>query len=523
MTRVRFAPSPTGALHIGGVRTALYNYLFAKQQGGDFLLRVEDTDQTRFVPGAEEYIIEALKWCGVLPNEGLGFGDGKHAPYRQSDRMAIYQKYADDLLAKGWAYYAFDTPEELTAIRQEMESRKETFAYNAVTRLKMRNSLTLSADETAKLLQENAPRVLRFKIPEGDGAVVFSDLIRGQVSYAHAQLDDKVLLKGDGLPTYHLAHLVDDYLMEVTHVIRGEEWLNSAPLHVLIYRAMEWAEPIFAHLPLIMRPEGNGKLSKRDGDRLGIPVFPLHFEHPMTGETATGYDETGFLPEAVINFMALFGWSPGDDREIMSLDEMVAAFSFEKINKAGAKFDYAKAKWVNQQYILKMPLEELTQRVLPFLQKNTSSPKLKDAKYTTEVVRLLRERCILLTDFADQSSYFFDGVKTYDEATISKKWKPENSAKFDELIDLVTDIDSFTAENFETTVKAFIASSGLKMGDVMPMLRIALTGTMSGPSVADVAALFGRAETQRRLSAAFKFFTKLVEPEKPIEINNLDK
>ncbi len=511
MTRVRFAPSPTGALHIGGVRTALYNYLFAKQQGGDFLLRVEDTDQTRFVPGAEEYIIAALKWCGVLPNEGLGFGDGVHAPYRQSDRMAIYKKYADELLAKGWAYYAFDTPEELTAKRTELEAKKETFAYNSLTRLSMRNSLTLPSDEVAQLLSANAPHVVRFKIPEGDGAVTFSDLIRGQVSYAFAQLDDKVLLKGDGLPTYHLAHLVDDYLMQVTHVIRGEEWLNSAPLHVLIYRAMDWKEPIFAHLPLIMRPEGNGKLSKRDGDRLGIPVFPLHFDHPVTGESATGYDETGFLPEAVINFMALFGWAPGDDREIMTLDEMVAAFSFEKINKAGAKFDYAKAKWVNQQYILKMPLDELVPRVLPFLQKNTNSPKLKDTKYTTEVVRLLQERCVLLTEFWTQGTYFFEGVKTYDEATVSKKWKTENSAKFEELIDLVTDIDSFTAENFETTVKSFIASSGLKMGDVMPMLRIALTGTMSGPSVADVAALFGKTETVHRLRQAFKLFTNIVE------------
>ena len=506
MTRVRFAPSPTGALHIGGVRTALYNYLFAKQQGGDFILRVEDTDQTRFVPGAEDYIIAALKWCGVLPSEGLGFGDGSYAPYRQSNRMAIYQQYAQQLLEKGWAYYAFDTPDELAATRNAMEARKETFAYNAITRLNMRNSLTLTPDETATLLAEHAPHVVRFKIPEGDGNVQFSDLIRGEVSFAFAQLDDKVLLKGDGLPTYHLAHLVDDYLMRITHVIRGEEWLNSAPLHVLIYRAMGWDVPVFAHLPLIMRPEGNGKLSKRDGDRLGIPVFPLHFEHPITGDSATGYDETGFLPEAVINFMALFGWSPGDDREIMSLDEMVAAFSFEKINKAGAKFDYAKAKWVNQQYILAMPLDKLTPYVLPFLQKSTSSEKLNDAVFVREVVRLLQERCVLLTDFAAQSGYFFEGIKSYDEATIAKKWKPENSAKFEDLVKAIAELPDFSAPDFELTTKEFIQSSGLKMGEVMPILRIALTGTMAGPSVAEVAALLGKEEVVARLRNGFSHF-----------------
>ena len=508
MVRVRFAPSPTGALHIGGVRTALYNYLFAKKHNGTFLLRIEDTDQTRFVPGAEEYIIEALKWCGIAPTEGLGFGDGTHAPYRQSDRMAIYAGYARRLLASGDAYYAFDTAEELTAQRTLAESQKQVFSYNSQTRSTMRNSLTLSAAETQALLDANTPHVIRFKMPEGDGTVQFHDLIRGNVQFAFAQLDDKVLMKADGLPTYHLAHLIDDILMQITHVIRGEEWLNSAPLHVLLYKALGYGEkmPIFAHLPLIFRPDGTGKLSKRDGDRLGIPVFPMSFTHPITHEKATGYRESGYLPEAVVNFMALFGWSPGDDREVLTLDEMIAGFDFDKISKAGAKFDITKARHINQQYIFNMDIARLAECVKPFLQQKTTSILVNDTTYLEKMVTLMRERTTVLTDFWTNGAYFFEEVNNYDMETVRKKWKAENCDKFENLATEVENIADFSAANMEACVKEFMALSGLKMGDVMPMLRIALTGTMQGPMVFDVAELLGQAKTVARLRKAWAAF-----------------
>jgi glutamyl-tRNA synthetase len=508
MTRVRFAPSPTGALHIGGIRTALYNYLFAKKHGGVFLLRIEDTDQTRFVPGAEEYIVEALRWCGIAPTEGLGFGNGAHAPYRQSDRMAIYADYAAQLLASGDAYYAFDTADDLTEKRKLAESQKQVFSYNSQTRGSMRNSLTLSAAETQALLDAKTPHVIRFKMPEGEGSVVFSDLIRGSVSFAYAQLDDKVLMKADGLPTYHLAHLVDDILMEISHVIRGDEWLNSTPLHVLLYKALGKSDkmPLFAHLPLILRPEGGGKLSKRDGDRLGIPVFPMDFEHPVTHERASGYKEGGYLPEAVVNFMALFGWSPGGDLEIMTLDEMAAAFDFEKINKAGAKFDIKKAQHINQQYIFTKEISGLAANVKPFLQEKTNSPLVNDTAYLEKMVALMRERTTVLTDFWTNGSYFFEDVNSYDMDTVRKKWKPENAEKFALLTANIAQISDFTAANIEAAVKDFMTESNLKMGDVMPMLRIALTGTMQGPMVFEVAELIGKTTTVSRLAKGFEAF-----------------
>jgi glutamyl-tRNA synthetase len=508
MIRVRFAPSPTGALHIGGIRTALYNYLFAKKHGGVFLLRIEDTDQTRFVPGAEQYIIDALKWCGIAPTEGLGFGDGAHAPYRQSDRTAIYAGYARRLLASGDAYYAFDTADDLTEKRKLAESQKQIFSYNSQTRTTMRNSLTLSADEVQALLDAKTPHVIRFKMPEGEGSVTFSDLIRGSVTFAYAQLDDKVLMKADGLPTYHLAHLVDDILMDITHVIRGDEWLNSAPLHVLLYKALGYADkmPLFAHLPLILRPEGGGKLSKRDGDRLGIPVFPMNFEHPVTHERASGYKEGGYLAEAVVNFMALFGWSPGGDVEIMTLDEMAAAFSFENIGKAGAKFDILKARHINQQYIFTKSITSLAADVKPFLQQKTNSPLVNDTVYLEKMVALMRERTTVLTDFWVNGIYFFEDVNSYDMDTVRKKWKPENAEKFNLLSANIAELTDFTAANIETCVKDFMTASGLKMGEVMPMLRIALTGTMQGPMVFEVAELLGQAKTVSRLRKGFETF-----------------
>lgn len=508
MIRVRFAPSPTGALHIGGIRTALYNYLFAKKHGGVFLLRIEDTDQTRFVPGAEQYIIDALKWCGIAPTEGLGFGDGAHAPYRQSDRMAIYADYAHKLLASGDAYYAFDTAEELAEKRTLAESQKLFFSYNTQTRSTMRNSLTLTAAEVQALLDAKTPYVIRFKMPDGDGTVTFDDLIRGSVTFAYAQLDDKVLMKADGLPTYHLAHLVDDILMQITHVIRGEEWLNSAPLHVLLYKALGYGDkmPIFAHLPLILRPDGNGKLSKRDGDRLGIPVFPLDFEHPVTHERASGYREGGYLAEAVVNFMALFGWSAGGDIEIMRLDEMAAAFSFENIGKAGARFDIQKARHINQQYIFTKEISSLAANVKPFLEQKTKSPLVNNTVYLEKMVALMRERTTVLTDFWTNGSYFFEDVNSYDMDTVRKKWKPENTEKFSLLTANIAAISDFTAANMEQSVKDFMLDSGLKMGEVMPMLRIALTGTMQGPMVFELAELLGQAKTVSRLQKGFAAF-----------------
>lgn len=496
--RVRFAPSPTGPLHIGGVRTALYNYLFAKKQGGDFILRIEDTDSQRFVPGAEEYIIEALTWLGLQFDEGTHIG-GNYGPYRQSDRKEIYKKYVDELIAKDAAYIAFDTPEELEAKRSEISN----FQYDASTRGQMRNSLTLSSEEVQKLVDEGNKYVVRFKIEPNEDVIV-NDLIRGEVKINSSVLDDKVLYKSaDQLPTYHLANIVDDHLMEITHVIRGEEWLPSAPLHVLLYRAFGWKDtmPNFAHLPLLLKPEGNGKLSKRDGDRLGFPVFPLEWKDPKTGDISSGYRESGYLPEAVINFLALLGWNPGNDEEIMSLDQLVSAFSLDRCSKSGAKFDYEKGKWFNHQYIQLKPNAEIAQLFIPYLTEkgiNTS------ADYVEAVVGLVKERVSFVKELWDQSYFFFQAPVSYDEKVIKKRWKEESPAQLKELVEVLNGITDFSSHNQEEIVKSWIESKGYHLGNIMNAFRLAVVGESKGPHMFDITATIGKEETIKRLEKAVR-------------------
>jgi len=490
--RVRFAPSPTGALHIGGVRTALYNYLFARQHGGKFILRIEDTDQTRYVQGAEDYIIESLKWVGLLPDEGVGFG-GDLGPYRQSDRKPIYREYAQKLVDSGHAYYAFDTPDELEARRQS----EDNFTYGHATRSSLSNSLPLSAEETARLLAEGTPWVIRLKVEPGED-IGIQDLIRGEVVFHSSELDDKVLLKGDGMPTYHLANIVDDHLMAITHVIRGEEWLPSTAHHVLLYRGFGWSDtmPQFAHLPLIMKPVGNGKLSKRDGAKFGIPVFPLGWKGPTGEDNFIGFRETGFLPEAVLNFLALLGWHPGDDQEMFSLAELVQNFSIEHINKSGARFDYEKAKWFNQKYIQGTDNITLAGYIRPLVE--TKGYSVTDA-FLQQVVALMKERVSFLPDFVEQGYYLFEPVRDYDRDTLQKKWNPALGPLFEEMADLIGNFETLDATEMETAVKQFIADKGLKLGEVLPLLRIALAGTMKGPAVFDMVTVLGKKETTQRL------------------------
>ncbi|MDR1715803.1 MAG: glutamate--tRNA ligase [Prevotella sp.] len=496
--RVRFAPSPTGPLHIGGVRTALYNYLFAKKHGGDFVLRIEDTDSQRFVPGAEEYIIEALTWLGLKFDEGTHVG-GAYAPYRQSDRKEIYRKYVDVLLDKGAAYIAFDTPEELESKRAAVAN----FQYDASTRRGMRNSLTLNGDEVQALIDAGNQYVVRFKI-EANQEVLVNDLIRGEVKYNSSVLDDKVLFKSaDNLPTYHLANIVDDHLMEITHVIRGEEWLPSAPLHVLLYKAFGWEAtmPQFAHLPLLLKPEGNGKLSKRDGDRLGFPVFPLEWKDPKTGEISSGYRESGYLPEAVINFLALLGWNPGNDQEIMSMDELVQLFSLEKCSKSGAKFDYEKGKWFNHQYIQLRPNAEIANIYYPILEEKGVDVTLD---YVETVVGLVKERVSFVKELWDQSFFFFVAPVSYDEKVVKKRWKEDSPAQMAELIDVLKNIDDFSTHNQEEIVKAWIESKGYHLGNIMNAFRLAVVGESKGPHMFDITAVIGKDETIARLQKAIQ-------------------
>lgn len=496
--RVRFAPSPTGPLHIGGVRTALYNYLFAKKHGGDFVLRIEDTDSQRFVPGAEEYIIEALTWLGLKFDEGTHVG-GAYAPYRQSDRKEIYRKYVDVLLDKGAAYIAFDTPEELESKRAAVAN----FQYDASTRGGMRNSLTLNGDEVQALIDAGNQYVVRFKI-EANQEVLVNDLIRGEVKYNSSVLDDKVLFKSaDNLPTYHLANIVDDHLMEITHVIRGEEWLPSAPLHVLLYKAFGWEAtmPQFAHLPLLLKPEGNGKLSKRDGDRLGFPVFPLEWKDPKTGEISSGYRESGYLPEAVINFLALLGWNPGNDQEIMSMDELVQLFSLEKCSKSGAKFDYEKGKWFNHQYVQLRPNAEIANIYYPILEEKGVDVTLD---YVETVVGLVKERVSFVKELWDQSFFFFVAPVSYDEKVVKKRWKEDSPAQMAELIDVLKNIDDFSAHNQEEIVKAWIESKGYHLGNIMNAFRLAVVGESKGPHMFDITAVIGKDETIARLQKAIQ-------------------
>lgn len=492
--RVRFAPSPTGALHIGGIRTALYNYLFARHHGGTFILRIEDTDQTRYVPGAEAYIINALKWVGLLPDEGQEFG-GNLGPYRQSDRKAIYQQYAHELVKRGHAYYAFDTPEALEARR----AAEENFTCNFRTRESLDNSLAIGMEAAEARIQSDTPFVVRLKVMPGREIIV-DDLIRGRVVFQSSELDDKVLLKADGMPTYHLANIVDDHLMEITHVIRGEEWLPSTAHHVLLYEGFGWSDtmPRFSHLPLILKPVGNGKLSKRDGAQFGMPVFPLAWKGESAADSFDGFDNTGFLPEAVVNFLALLGWHPGGDQEIFSMEELIANFSLDHISKGGARFDYEKAKWFNQKYIQSADNAQLATLIAPYIaEKGYDVCK----EYVEGAVGLMKERVTFLPDFVEQGYYLFEGVRQYDDETLQKKWSAQAAENFAALIPVVEAQEPFEAQPLEEAVKAFMQERGIKPGDLLPLLRIALAGTMKGPAVFDMAALLGREEMVQRLRA----------------------
>lgn len=496
--RVRFAPSPTGALHIGGVRTALYNYLFARQHGGDFVFRIEDTDSNRFVPGAEEYIIESFKWLGIKFDEGVSFG-GEHGPYRQSERRAIYRKYVDQLLDAGKAYIAFDTPEELEAKRQEIKN----FQYDAHTRMMMRNSLTLPAEEVERLIADGNQYVVRFKIEPGEDVHV-NDMIRGDVVIKSDILDDKVLYKSaDELPTYHLANIVDDHLMEISHVIRGEEWLPSAPLHVLLYRAFGWEDtmPRFAHLPLLLKPDGKGKLSKRDGDRLGFPVFPLEWHDPKTGEVSNGFREQGYFPEAVINFLALLGWNPGTEQEMFTLDELVEQFDITKCSKAGARFDYQKGIWFNHEYILRKSNEEISKLFAPIVAGNGIDESMERI---TKVVSMMKDRVSFVKELWPLCSFFFIPPTEYDEKTVRKRWKENSAQVMGELAEVLEGIDDFSLENQEHIVMAWVESKGYKLGDVMNAFRLTLVGEGKGPGMFDISAFLGKEETLRRLRRAIE-------------------
>lgn len=502
--RVRFAPSPTGALHIGGVRTALYNYLFAKKMGGTFVLRIEDTDQGRYVPGAEDYILESLRWCGIMPEEGQGIG-GKFAPYRQSERKDIYQKYALELVANGSAYYAFDTPEELDAKRQAAaEAGNHNFKYDAESRREMKTSLNLPADEVKRRLDAGEDYVIRLKVPENE-TVTFTDLIRGEVSFHTSELDDKVLMKSDGMPTYHLANIVDDHLMEITHVIRGEEWLPSTGHHVLLYRAFGWEAtmPAFSHLPLILKPDGKGKLSKRDGAKFGMPVFPLGWDADTEADSFRGFREFGFLPQAVINFLAFLGWNPGTEQEIFSLEELCEAFSIEKISKSGARFDYDKAKWYNQQYLHAADDSELATLVRPLAE--AQGYQVSD-EYLAKVCHLMKGRATFLPDIVEQATFLFGDVQSFDNENIAKRWKPESRPIFEALAERLAAQPDFVAAPLEEAVKAFMTERGLKPGEVMPILRLALAGTMQGPGVYEMMELFGKEQTAERLGKAIAYF-----------------
>lgn len=497
--RVRFAPSPTGPLHMGGVRTALYNYLFAKKHKGSFILRIEDTDQTRFVPGAEDYIIESLKWCGIVPDEGQSYG-GDFGPYRQSERKHLYRKYADELVKNGHAYIAFDTSEELDDVRERAKKAGvSSWQYNNITRSSMKNSLTLSADEVRARLDAGDPYVIRMQMPRNEDIRV-QDRIRGWVVVNSNQLDDKVLFKSDGMPTYHLANIVDDHLMGITHVIRGEEWLPSAPLHVLLYRAFGWDAPEFAHLPLLLKPDGNGKLSKRDGDRLGFPVFPLEWKDPKTGDVSSGYRENGYFPDAFVNMLSLLGWNPGTNQEMFSMEELIETFSLERVGKSGSKFDPDKARWFNQHYLRMQPNRELAELLLPMLD---AKGIRADLDYTEKVVDLLKERAVFVADMLE-GVYLFDQPVEYDEKTVRKKWKEDTPAVLAELTEVFKEMGVFEAANIEGAFKSFLEQKGLGLGRVMPNLRLVLTGHGSGPSLFDICELLGRDEVVNRIETGIK-------------------
>ena len=495
--RVRFAPSPTGPLHMGGVRTALFNYLFAKKHGGKFILRIEDTDQTRFVPGAEEYIMESLSWCGLTIDEGIREG-GEYGPYRQSERKDLYKEYADRLIENGNAYFAFDTSEELDKIRKEHEERKETFTYNNVTRSAMRNSLVMNTSEVQQLIDAGHPYVIRFKMPENTD-VSDTDIIRGKVTFNTDRLDDKILFKSDGMPTYHLANVVDDHLMKISHVIRGEEWLPSMPLHVLLYQAFGWDKPQFAHLPLILKPVGKGKLGKRDGDKLGFPVFPLLWTNPENGEITRGYREDGYFSGAFVNMLAFLGWNPGTEQEIFSLDELSQVFTLERVNKAGAKFDPEKTKWFNNQYLQKMPNDELAILFKAFLEAKGID---KDIPFISKVVSLVKERATFIPDLWEQSYFFFENPTTYDEKVVKKRWKAGVPEIMKEIGDFLLSVDQWEATAIKSAFSDFVNSKEWGFGVVMNAFRLSLVGAGMGPDLFDICELIGKKATLLRIKNA---------------------
>ena len=494
--RVRFAPSPTGALHIGGVRTALFNYLFAKKHGGNFILRIEDTDQRRYVEGAEQYIVNALNWCGIPFDEGVS-KEGEFGPYRQSERKHLYKSYADELIAKRKAYYAFDTSEKLDFHRKDHEAKGKTFIYNWHNRLKLKNSLALSPEEVQVKLDAGEEYVIRFKSLQ-DEKLILTDIIRGEIHIDTNVLDDKVLFKSDGMPTYHLANIVDDHLMEISHVIRGEEWLPSLALHKQLYDAFGWDAPQFAHLPLIMKPVGKGKLSKRDGEKLGFPVFPLSWNE------SKGYKEEGYFPEAVVNFLALLGWNPGTEQELFSLSELIEAFSLERVNKSGARFDPDKTKWYNQHYLQTKTDAELAGLFEPIVQENASDSILNNGISIEKIVSLIKERAVFISDFWQLSDYFFLAPTSYAEKGVKKQWKEGTPDIMNQLVSVLESIEDFSSENVENVVKAWITEKELSFGKVMPPLRLVIVGDMKGPHIFDILSMIGKEESIQRIQASIK-------------------
>jgi glutamyl-tRNA synthetase len=502
--RVRFAPSPTGPLHIGGVRTALFNYLFARKNNGKFVLRIEDTDQARYIQGAEDYIIESLTWCGIEPDEGVSAG-GIYGPYRQSERKEKYLEYSLKLVASGYAYYAFDTPEELDNLRNEYERKKMTFMYDSSVRDSLNNSLNLMDEELKKILDKDTPFVIRFRMPE-DREILFNDVVRGEVRVNTSTLDDKILFKTDGMPTYHLANVVDDYLMKISHVIRGEEWLPSTPLHILLYEALGWKNemPVFAHMPLTLKPDGKGKLSKRDGDRLGFPVFPIEWKNPETGEISSGYRESGYLPEAFLNILAFLGWNPGTGQELFTLNELIREFSLDRIIKSGSKFDPEKARWFNHQYLVRKSNEELAGPVMEELKKRGLEFK---PDYVARAVGIIKERAFLLTELWDQSWFFFIAPGQYDEKVIKKVWKEDTGETIQDVLELMMELDGFDKTNLETIIKKYVSEKESGFGKVMNPLRLLLVGSNSGPGLLDIMEILSKNEVVRRIQRGLEEVT----------------
>lgn len=505
--RVRFAPSPTGPLHIGGVRTALYNYLFAKKNKGDFLLRIEDTDQKRYTKGAEDYIKETLNWFGITPDEGPQLG-GNYGPYRQSERKDIYTKYAKQLVNEGKAYYAFDTTEDLEKMRSEyMEKGIHSVKYNYATRNEMNNSLNISLETLNQMQSEGIPMTIRLMVPQ-DTIIAFEDEVRGKVQFNSNELDDKIILKADGMPTYHLANIIDDHLMKISHVIRGEEWLSSTAHHVLMYQFFDWETPKFAHLPLILKPKGKGKLSKRDGAKFGIPVFPLNWDGGSVDEQFPGFREAGFLPNAMINFLSLLGWNPGNDEEIFDLDKLVSIFSLEKIVKSGARFDFEKAKWFNQHYIINTSNETLAKLVKPIIE---SKGIKSDIEFITSFCGLMKERVTSINEFYELGSFFFIEPDVYEEKIIRKRYKIENETNFNSIITNVSELEDFNASSLEHTIKTYVTNNEMKFGEVFPILRIAISGTTKGPDLFEMMSLLGKEKSIQRLKKGISSFNEIIE------------